>query len=205
MSALNILFGSQERVKIMRLFLFNTEEIFDVDSICARSKVSKSKTRAELSVLDKAGLVKKKIFFKVITKKVRGKVIEQKKKTQGFVLDSNFPYMTTFKQLLVNTSNLEGGDIVHRLSKSGKLKMLILSGIFIQNSDSRVDILIVGDRVNKSTLDRAIKLIESEIGKELTYAYFEVSDFEYRLQMYDKLVRDILDYPHEVLLDKISL
>jgi hypothetical protein len=47
--------------------------------------------------------------------------------------------------------------------------------------------------------------MEAERGKELVYAYLETQDFQYRLGMYDKLIRDILDYPHQVLLDKISI
>ena len=93
---------------------------------------------------------------------------------------------------------------VKRLSKSGRLKLVIISGVFIQNPDSRVDILVVGDKVNKSILDRSIRAIESELGKELTYAYFDLADYQYRIGMYDKLIRDVLDFPHEVLMDKIS-
>jgi hypothetical protein len=204
MSALNILFGSQERVKIMRLFLFNSEEIFDLDLICERSKVSTPKTRSEINVLEKAGLVKRRDFSKIIIKKNHGKIIENKKKSRGFILNPEFTYMSALKQLLMNTQSLDGGDIVKRLAKAGKLKLVVVSGVFIQDPQSRVDILVVGDRISKNVLDRTIKNIESEIGKELTYAYFEVLDYQYRLQMYDKLVRDILDYPHEVLLDKIK-
>jgi hypothetical protein len=112
--------------------------------------------------------------------------------------------MSALKQLLMNTQSLEGGDIVKRLSKAGKLKLVIVAGVFIQDPQSRVDILVVGDRISKNVLDKVVKNIESEIGKELTYAYFDVQDYQYRFQMYDKLIRDILDYPHDVLLDKIK-
>jgi hypothetical protein len=83
--------------------------------------------------------------------------------------------------------------------------MVIVSGVFIQNTDSRVDLLIVGDNLKRTAIDRIVKNMEAEIGKELIFASFETSDFHYRLGMYDKLVRDILDYPHQKLLDKIGL
>ena len=50
-----------------------------------------------------------------------------------------------------------------------------------------------------------IEGLEAEIGKELRYAAFETGEFNYRLGMYDKLVRDILDYPHTVVLDRLGL
>ena len=48
-------------------------------------------------------------------------------------------------------------------------------------------------------------LIESEIGKEIAYTIFDTTDFEYRLGIHDRLVRDILDYPHMTLIDKFGL
>jgi hypothetical protein len=62
-----------------------------------------------------------------------------------------------------------------------------------------VDLLIVGDRMKRGKIEKGIRRLEAEIGAELVYAIFETKEFNYRLNMYDKLVRDILDYPHEVL------
>jgi hypothetical protein len=50
-----------------------------------------------------------------------------------------------------------------------------------------------------------MRRLEAEIGAELVYAVFDTKEFIYRLNMYDKLVRDILDYPHEVLLQAKEL
>ena len=80
------------------------------------------------------------------------------------------------------------------------MKLVVTSGIFIKNHDSRVDLLIVGDKMKRGKIEEGIKRIEAEIGMELVYAVFETKEFLYRLNMYDKLVRDILDYPHEVVL-----
>ena len=44
-------------------------------------------------------------------------------------------------------------------------------------------------------------MLEAEIGKELAYAVFDTPDFLYRANMYDKLVRDVIDFPHEKVLD----
>ena len=69
--------------------------------------------------------------------------------------------------------------------------------------ESRVDILVVGDKINKTSLQNAMQDIESQIGKELSYAVFNTEDFSYRLDICDKLVRDILDYPHRKILKKL--
>ena len=67
--------------------------------------------------------------------------------------------------------------------------MVIVSGVFIQNPDSRVDMLIVGDKIKKNKVENEIRKLEAEIGSELTYAVFDTKEFSYRLNMYDKLTR----------------
>ena len=47
--------------------------------------------------------------------------------------------------------------------------------------------------------------IEAELGKELRYAAFETLDFQYRLGIYDKLIRDILDSQHQKILNKLAI
>jgi len=60
-------------------------------------------------------------------------------------------------------------------------------------------LLVVGDKLRKAGIEEGVRKLEAEIGTEIVYAIFDTKEFIYRLNMYDKLVRDILDYPHEVL------
>ncbi|MFA5652302.1 MAG: hypothetical protein WC933_02975 [Candidatus Paceibacterota bacterium] len=205
MDMLGTIFGSEARVKIMRLFLFNPEEIFDLDMISDKSKVSHDTAKKEISILEKAKLIKNKSFRKLLKRKINRKIKEVKVSSKGFYLNQDFSYITALKQLLIKTKTLEGGEIVRRLSRAGKLKLVIVAGVFTQDKDSRVDMFVVGNNINKSSLSNVIKSIEAELGRELTYVFFETQDYQYRLGMYDKLVRDVLDYPHQVLLDKISI
>ena len=205
MDTLSTIFGSEPRVRIMRLFLFNPEILFDLDVVCQKSKVNSKIVKKELIILEKAELIKKRDFNKTISKKKNKKIVNIKVKTQGYYLNQDFSYITALKQLLIKTKTLEGGEIVKRLSKIGKLKLVIVSGVFTQTKDSRVDMFVVGNNISKNALNNVIKSIEAELGKELIYVSFETKDFQYRLGMYDKLIRDVLDYPHEVLLDKIPL
>ncbi|MFA5934429.1 MAG: hypothetical protein WC827_00885 [Candidatus Paceibacterota bacterium] len=204
MDVLSILFGGEARVRMMRLFLFNPEVIFDIDMVCDKSKVDIKTVKKEFSILEKAELIKGKDFSKNVQKKVRGKMEEVKVKAHGYYLNQDFPYMVSLRQLLISTKTFEGSEILKRLSKVGKLKLVLVSGVFTQDNDSRVDMLVVGNNLNKTTLSKVVKTIEAELGKELVYAFFETPDFEYRMGMYDKLIRDIMDYPHQLLLNKIA-
>ena len=68
-----------------------------------------------------------------------------------------------------------------------------------------MDLLLVGDSMKETKLDKVLKSIEAEIGKEIVYAVFKTDDFMYRLGMYDRFIRDILEYPHEKAVNKLNI
>lgn len=199
------MFGSAAKVKIMRLFLLNPEQTFDFREVTDRSKVTGSTSRRELGLLEKIGLIKKRSYFK---DSVRGQGRGKKtirRRVQGWALDDTFEFLIPLQGFLIDVSPLNPREILKKLSRIGRLKLVIVSGVFIQNWDSRVDLLVVGDNIKRGSLENTIKTLESEVGREIRFASFETSDFQYRFSMYDKLVRDILDFPHEKILDRIGL
>ncbi|OGD68398.1 hypothetical protein A3I18_01685 [Candidatus Campbellbacteria bacterium RIFCSPLOWO2_02_FULL_35_11] len=211
METLGKIFGSPARVKIMKLFLSNEERPFDVDEIISRTKVPLPILKKELVLLEKAGFVKKRIFYKEIEEKIRKgkkKTIETKiikKKTNGWVINDKFPYLSPLHTLLVDVTSFTSSSVLKKLSGAGKLKLVLISGIFIQDAESRIDILVVGDNIQQSKVDRAIGVLESEIGKELRYVVLRTDDFNYRLNIYDKLIRDILDAPHQKIVNRLGI
>ena len=205
METLAKLFSGVQRVKVMRLFLFNPELLYSLEQVMEKAKISFKEAKSEIDVLKKSGMIKSRKLLQAVEEKKKGKIISKKRKIVCWSLDSNFEYLAPLQNLLINTRPLRKEEILKRLSNVGKLKMVIVSGVFIQNPESRVDLLIVGDNLKKGAITRIVKTMEAEIGKELIFASFETPDFHYRLGMYDKLVRDILDYPHQKLLDKLNL
>ena len=201
MESLSKLFGSEAKVKIMRLFLFNKDKIYSKSDIRRKSKVALGVMGKIIGQLQKAGLIKKRNFIK---EEKKGKK-SVRKKTMGWMLNQECSYFKTLQNLMIENNLLAPEQIIKILNRAGKLKLVIISGIFIQDWDSRVDMLIVGDKLKMKKLEGAMQKIESNIGKELTYAVFETPEFLYRLKIYDKLIRDILDYPHEKILKKIEL
>lgn len=185
METLSKILGSGARVKIMRLFLLNKGKGFTTKDVSKRSRVSPEVARRELKLFLSVGFLKKRGI--------------------NWYYNSLFKYGDEFEELLVRSDTLNTEEILNNIKKAGRVKLVIISGIFIKKHDSRVDLLIVGDKMKKGKIEEAIKKIEAEIGAELVYAVFDTKEFLYRLNMYDKLVRDILDYPHEVLLETKEL
>jgi len=211
MEILGKLFGGIARIKIMKLFLSNEDKAFDNFDIAKRARVTPIVLRKELLILSKAGLIKRKIFYKEekkIIKKTKTKPQQVKiikKKVNGWILNDKFPYLLPLYNLLVNMTSFTNASLIKKLAGTGKLKFVLVSGAFIQNEESRVDILIVGDNLKNSSIERAVAVLESEIGKELRYVILKTEDFIYRINVYDKLVRDILDSPHQKIINRLNI
>lgn len=188
MEILEKILGNSARVKIMRLFLLNKSKSFQAKDIAKRSRVTPESIRQELRLLSSVNFIKKR-------------------STQSleWSFNSAFKYARELEDLLVRSDSLNKEKLLDNFKNVGKVKLLIISGVLIKNHDSRVDLLIVGDKMKRGKIEEGIKKLEAEIGTELTYAVFETKEFLYRLSMYDKLVRDIIDYPHEVILQSKDL
>ncbi len=205
MEILTALFGSLVKVKILRMFLFNQGTPFLLKEIAERTKSPSAAVKKELSVLIKANIIKKRLFTKEIETKKNEQIVMKKVSGMGYVLSDKFPYLESLRNLLTIASLHADETLAKRFAATGRIRLFIVSGVFIQDWNSRVDLLIVGDELNLEKIESIIKVIESEIGKEITYSAFETQDFEYRLGIHDRLVRDILDYPHTTLVDRMGI
>jgi hypothetical protein len=205
MDILSRIFGSPNRVKIMRLFLFNPDKVYGNDDVAHLTKTPIFEADIETRSLHHAGMLKRRLITKLVKSKFKRKTYLAKRKITGWVLNEKFPHLSPLQVLLVNTLLLKSGDIIKKISRAGSVKLIIISGVFIQSSDSRIDLLIVGDKFRKTAVQRVIKGMESEIGKELRYSLLTTDDFRYRLSVYDKLVRDVFDFPHKKIFDRLGI
>jgi len=192
------LFGGIARVKILRFFLLNQEVVVDKSEISKRSKIPMSVLGKELSMLTSIGFLKQ---ANLAVEGVKGKKV----KIRGWKLNSEWKLNSALSELLFDTDLFSGDELIRRFQVIGKLKLIVTAGVFLRESGSRVDLLLVADNLKKNVLDRVLKQLESEIGRELNYSVFSSADFQYRVSMYDKFVRDVLDYPHNTILDKLGL
>ena len=136
---------------------------------------------------------------KALTK--RGKVSNKK----NYFLSEDYPFIDTLR-LLFNSEFFSNRRLIaNRFKKCGRIKMLVISGAFVQRLDGPADLLIVGDDLKRNLIDQAIKNLEAETGRELVYAVFDTSDFMYRYHSSDRFIRDLFEFEHERLVDKIAI
>lgn len=195
---LEILFGSQSRVKLLRFFLFNPSQEFSFDDISRRARLVRRTARTELNALERAGVVKKISMF------IEDPIKAKKVRTQGFVVDKKFPQLASLQTFLFETAPIDGKTLLKHLRKAGALDFVACAGIFMRNFDGRLDVLLAMKKLSDAKIENAIRSLESELGIEIRYAAFTTEDLLYRIGMYDKLTRDVFDYPNQILIDKIG-
>lgn len=189
MERLGRLLGGKDRLKMLRLFVFNQEAAFTLGQISERTKLSKEAVRRELTDLLAAGLLRKK----------------KGKGPAAYHVDPRFEYLAPLTIFVRDTTSVSSERIIAACKKAGNLKMVALSGFFTGILEPQVDLLVVGDNLDERALLISVRALEAELGREIRYASFPTPDFRYRLGVYDRLLRDVFDYPHRVLVDRIGL
>jgi len=189
MKPLAKLFGSPARLKTIRLFVFNRDTAFSPSEIAQRTKLSKEVVRREIVELLVSGLVRKKGANAGVR----------------YQTNPHFEHLDALETFVRDTTNVRPQGMIVLLRKAGALRLVVLSGLFMNVLESGVDLLVVGDRLNERVLASAVRSLEAEIGREIRYASFTTEDFRYRFGVYDRLLRDVFDYPHRLLVDKIGL
>jgi hypothetical protein len=188
MDPLARLFSSSGRLKLLRLFLFNDDTAFSVSDAANRTSISIDIARKEVRTLLMSGVIRKKS-----TK-------------DGSLIGANrrFPYYVELQTFLRTTTSVNDADIVNSVKKAGTVRLIALSGLFTGTIETKADLLIVGDKLDDRQLEKSIHQLEAELGRELRFATFSTEDYKYRVGVYDRLLRDIFDYPHRTILDRIN-
>lgn len=189
MEPLAKLFGSAARLKILRLFLFNQNTDFTALQITERTKLSSTVVRRELTELSAANLLRKK----------------GERTAARYQVNPKFEHLAALDVFIRDTTNVHSKNIIHALKRVGTLRLVTLSGFFTNILESQIDLLVVGDNIEERGLAHVVHSLEAELGREIRYAFFATPDFRYRMGVYDRLLRDVFDYPHRLLIDKIGL
>ena len=198
--ALTYLFGSPRKLKILRLFYRNADLHFSLSDIERYTRLSKRAIKSELPHLLRTGVAGKKIRIGAMANK-------DKKLGKSTIFHANpeFPLFYELRTLLMRTDATLNKKLVGALARLGRVKLAVLSGFFINNPKSRVDLLLVGDNLDKRRLRAFFGSLEAETGKALSYSVMNSEEFRYRISMFDKFLGEIFELPHRKIVNKFNI
>jgi len=190
------LFDSPIKVKLLKLFLRNPNRFFPMGDIVKKTQSSKNTVIKQVRGLESINFLKSKKVKANSKKQIEGGVY--------FGVNPKFDFYQELQSLVLKSSPTSKDKILDKILKIGRIKMALISGVFLNTGNSRVDLFVVGDDIDSRRLKNLLLDLESETGKEIEYAAMDSKEFDYRFHMFDRFVRDVLEKPHEKLINKIK-
>lgn len=222
------LFGSNARVKILKLLLLHPEEKYYIRQLARELKLQVNSVRRELENLENFGLLISNLSAEVNTtaaaeleakknleKLLRGEIVISAPKNADssspgggekkyYQANKNFVLFEEIKALITKAQVLYEKDFFKKLNKIGAPKLFILTGIFVNRPNSPVDMLIVG-RINKPRLIKFVKDLEKEMGREINFTLMDLREFKYRKDITDVFLYSILEGDKVVVVDELGI
>jgi len=191
------LFESPVKLKLLKLFLRNPHRQFLLADIVKKTQSESRVVQKQVAGLKSIGLLQQKLVRTNKKKQVKG----------GFYFSANpdFDFYNELQFLILKSSPTSKEKMLKKIMRLGRIRLALISGVFLNSENSRVDLFLVGDNISRRKLMNFLAEMESEVGKEIEYAAMDSQEFDYRFHMFDRFVHDILEKPHEKLVNKLKL
>ncbi len=196
--------GGATRAKLLRIFVLDQSGVFTISRAAKRSGVSAAIVAKEIKLLEKWGVIRS-VEVAITLSNSSKRVVAGKQTERAWAFDPKFSYATALARFIHEVSPMRYKEILSSLKRTGRLAVVVLSGSFMGDPSRPVDLVVAVDALNEKRLEQVVRALEPKFGREIRYAVFSTPEFRYRLTVQDRLLRETLDYPHHILLDKTRL
>jgi hypothetical protein len=206
------LFGSKTRVKLLQLFFANPNRSFYVREITRKIDEQINSVRRELSNLLSIGIITSDANNNRLYYEVNQKYDYYAPLAMIFGGLKSVP-VTPKKASTTDTKTDEKPKTItvgaeHPMAKgiraTGRVDLALLTGQFTRDELSGVDLVIVGD-INQAKLDRFVEELEKAENKELRYTSMPLETYQYRLQINDRFISNLLGAKKQVIINNQDL
>ena len=159
---LDTLITSKTRVKLLLKFFLNSDARAYLRNLEAEFGESTNAIRLELNKFEKVGLLKSEV----------------KGNKKLYAANIDHPLFNDIHNILLKTIGFD--QILERVvRKLGNVDKVYATGDFANGTDnSIIDILLVGDKLNREYMQRLVTKTEMMIKRKIRYVVFSISEFE---------------------------
>ena len=192
------LFDSSIKIKLFRLFLRNPNFRFSYAEIKDKLLIQSDREPAfqeELKKLREMGFV--------VAEKKNGKKDSTEEKDYIYHLNRDFTFLKELQDIIFRSSPVDQDKMAEKIHNLGKVRLAAIGGVFMgakNNTLVRTDMIVVSDVISERRFSNFIKSVESEVGVEVKYTLLSIEEYEYRVKMFDRFLRDFFEKPHHVIL-----
>ena len=188
------LFDSIIKIKLFRLFLRNPDSVFSYTDICNKLQIQSSEEEDLRKELKKLRAIKFVLF---------SQKDENKEKDYTYSLNKDFTFLSELQDIIFRSSPIDKDIMAEKIHSLGKVRLAAIGGVFMGAKNTilvRTDMLVVSDVISERRFNTFIKSTEAEVGIEIKYTLLSIDEYEYRIKMFDRFLRDFFEKPHYILL-----
>ncbi len=186
------LFGSKTRVRLLRLFLQHEKEAYFVRELTRKIGSQINAIRNELDHLLEMGLII------AVEEQPEGKSSKK-----YYRLNQEGLLYHELRALFMKAQLSIEKDFVQKVTQTGAVSYMVLTGFFVGIENAPTDIFIVG-KLSKERVATMIKNFERQIGRELNYTVMTPQEYKYRRDVTDRFLYSILESKKIVVVDTIT-
>lgn len=158
---IDTLISSKTRIKLLMKFFINSQNTAYLRSLEEEFGESTNGIRLELNRFEKAGFLQS---FNQGNKKL-------------FTVNSKHPLFKNIHQIILKMTGIEYA-VDYVVKQIGDLQQVYLVGKLAKGQDTGIiDLVLVGDQLNKAFLMEQIEKAEKKIEKKIRFVHFTVSEF----------------------------
>lgn len=175
--AIERIFGSRTRAKVLAWFYMHHDESFFVRQLAIILKEDSTNLSRELSNLEKIGILSS----------------AREGNLKYFQANKDCSFFNELKGLVLKTIGVIG-DLKSALKKLPAIKYAFVYGSYAREEekvDSDIDLMIIGD-VDLDTLDSLISNLEKRFGRTINYINYDYKEFLSKKRRKDGFITDTL-------------
>lgn len=180
------LLDSKPESTILSLLLLAPARAFSSTELARRVGMSPQKFRTAMATLTHVGQVKQ--FTKGSVK--------------YYIINLKYKLLPQIRAAVLKGRSAYEDELFTAIKKLGTLDAAFLSGLFVGHPELPVDMLLVG-KVSLLKLEKFLQNCQKMMQNEINYTLMTSAEFKERRNTFDRFIKDIFDYPHLAVVDKL--
>jgi hypothetical protein len=184
---LEFIFGSDLRAGFLKLLVFNESRAYKAGELAKKLRVSPASVRSEIRRLQPSGLI--------VVGEQDGQITVKINSAQSL-----FPEL---RALFLKAQVLSEKDFGKKILRLGRVLYAALTGYFTNVPEAKTDVFIVGT-INRVKLRRLMRGFQRSIDHDIRYTIMTKKEYQYRNDITDRFLYDILENRKIVLVDRMN-
>lgn len=182
---LSRLFQNPLRIKVLKYFTLQPSVKVPAKEVATILGGGVTKVETEIRALQRAG---------VLVMKKNGKKM--------YSLSPTFPHADAVRVFLDEITQPNDKSLSDAFRGVPGITLLVASGALVREHRAAIDLLVVTRRPKDARIERAVRQVETKASLPIRYAVFDTREYEERRVARDRLLRDIFEFTHVVVLGR---